>query len=1101
MSLKIACLIFLITGTCLSQNVKINELMYAPKNGEPEWVELFNGSSDSVNVKNWAIRNKNAHFYVLTASNFFVKPDSYLVLTKSDTIFSFHRTIPSRVLICSALPVSFMVNTGDTISIHDSTGALVDSVFYEPSWGGSDGKSLERISTESSPFLSTDWGSSLDSSGSTPGRKNSIAAEDYDLKIAAFSAFISPSDSSATFRVTVKNCGLHPTSPFSVQVFLDYDNDFVIQPDELAGETDNVLGLRAGDTVQIVLKAAPQNLHALNAMAVVEFSSDQDTTNNYMWTQIRFSYREKCLVVNEIMYAPKKPESEWVEFYNTSSNLINLKGFSLADDSGTKAVIANADYLFSPNDYVVVAHDTGFFSAHPGVHDNVLITKTPSLNDNGDAVVIHDAMGNLIDSVYYSPSWGGNKGGKSLERVLFSSDSNDPESWGTSTDSSGSTPTKINSVTPRDFDLAVGTVSYLPNSVQSGTSVKIFASILNCGLKPPGSAAVIFFVDKDGNGICNAGEPIDSTQISQIVPGDSTTVSFNAVKLSFGLYHFGIFINYRDDEFPFNNTKVFSINVGLPIASVVINEIMYAPRSPEQEWFELYNTTDAVIDLSNFKIETHGGSCKINVGSMIAPGDFAVICKDSSVSLLHYPVKNLIIQSTPSQSNSGDWIALYDNFGNILDSINYVPSYGGSSGKSLERLDYFSEGDSTNWHESVDSTGATPGMVNSIATLPYDVSLKSLDCPGSLNVNQQLSLNLVVRNVGRNSVSDIEASIEILNGIDGKTVFSGKQTMNSILAPGDSADESFAFTPPQPGTYRILGSISQRQDQRKWNDTLSTWANISYQSQSVVVNEIMYSAGKTGEYFEIYNTSQYPIDISNWTFHTSSQPKPAKLSAIQKIISPNNYFVIAADSLIFNFISDTNLVQIVKSMSLRDDGGCIVLLDPSGVVIDSVYYLPSWHSSDVANTSGRSLEKINPALPSNEKTSWSTSVSPVGGTPGKRNSLFVDAGNAGGSISVSPNPFSPDGDGVDDFTFISYTFPVSSVKVEIRIFDSIGRLIATPVDNSILPSTGKIVWDGRDNSGKIVKFGLYILLVEVAGPNGNSLSVYKKPLIVAKKMK
>ena len=102
---------------------------------------------------------------------------------------------------------------------------------------------------------------------------------------------------------------------------------------------------------------------------------------------------------------------------------------------------------------------------------------------------------------------------------------------------------------------------------------------------------------------------------------------------------------------------------------------------------------------------------------------------------------------------------------------------------------------------------------------------------------------------------------------------------------------------------------------------------------------------------------------------------------------------------------------------------------------------------------------------------------------------------------MSPNPFSPDGDGHDDFTFISYSFPVTSVKIRIRIFDTMGRLIATPADNIVVPSTGRLVWDGRDGSGKIVRFGLYILFMEITGPDGNSLATYKKPVVVAKRMR
>jgi hypothetical protein len=326
--------------------------------------------------------------------------------------------------------------------------------------------------------------------------------------------------------------------------------------------------------------------------------------------------------------------------------------------------------------------------------------------------------------------------------------------------------------------------------------------------------------------------------------------------------------------------------------------------------------------------------------------------------------------------------------------------------------------------------------------------------------------------------------------------------MGTDLSPDDSTSENFTFTLSEPGMYRICAAVSQQQDERLWNDTLSTCINVRYQSQSMVVNEIMYSSTKTGEYFEVYNTSQNPIEIADWTFHASSnQTKPPHLSIFHKIFNPGNYFVIAADSSIRQFVPDTALVQIVKSMTLPDGGGTIVLEDPSGAIVDSVCYSPSWHNGDIINTSGRSLEKINPMLPSNDKMSWSTCVSQDCGTPGKRNSIFMEPGNATGSISVAPNPFSPDGDGIDDFTFIDYSFPVSSVKVRVRIFDSIGRLIATPVDNAILSSTGKIIWDGRDGSGKIVRFGLYILLVEVMGPDGKSLSTYKKPLVVAKKMR
>ncbi|HUI28981.1 MAG TPA: lamin tail domain-containing protein [Candidatus Acidoferrales bacterium] len=574
-------LIFVSSG--FSQAIKINEIMYSPKNGEPEWIELCNTSADKINIKGWKIRHHTTTWYTITSTDFFVRSDSFVVMTKSDTIFSFHSLDSSIVLICPAVPTDFLVNTGDTISIRDSTGTLADSVLYEPSWGGSNGKSLERISTELSPFLSTNWGTSLDSSGGTPGRKNSIAAWSYDLKVSSFSASLSSTDSSAVFDIVVKNCGVHSTSPFDVDVYLDYNGDHLPEPDEVVAETDNVPGLKACDSTSIVSKAKPQNFRAAGAFAVVKFASDQDTTNNSMWVKPKFSYSKESLVVNEIMYAPKSPEPEWVELYNNSNDSLNLNCFTISDNSGTEAVITGTDYLFPPSDYVVVAHDTGFFNLHPGVRTKTLIAKIPPLNNTGDAVTVHDAGGNLIDSVSYAPSWGGNTGGKSLERILPAGDSNDPQDFETSADSSGSTPARINSVTPRSFDLAVGTVTYSPFPIQSGGSITISACVINRGMKLCGPAKAVLFSDKNGNGSCDSGEPIDSIEIPAMTPGDSTVAIFTVHDLLFGSHRFGIFISYPGDELTTNNTKIISVDVGLPPASVVINEIMYAPKSPEQD--------------------------------------------------------------------------------------------------------------------------------------------------------------------------------------------------------------------------------------------------------------------------------------------------------------------------------------------------------------------------------------------------------------------------------------------------------------------------------------------------------------------------------------
>ncbi len=795
------------------------------------------------------------------------------------------------------------------------------------------------------------------------------------------------------------------------------------------------------------------------------------------------------------------PDAEWVEIFNTSGDTVCLAGFSLSDNSGTRAVLPDSCSYVPPAGYVVIAHDSSFFIYNTEFTGKAVIVKIPSLNNSGDAVVVHDAAGKTLDSVDYSSSWGGNSGGRSLERILPSGNSNDPQNFESCQDSSKSTPGRINSVTPRDHDLAVGNISWIPVSLRSGDNTTVTANVVNVGLESAGDATVILFIDTNHDSLFNAGESVDSVTVGKLSSGDSVAVNLRTAVLTYGTYRFGIFIDFPDDERTSDNLKFIKLNVGLPAAAVVVNEIMYAPKlAGEQEWMELFNPGTDVIDLSNFRIVTHGGSAKIKSGSPVAPNDFAVLCKDSSVSRLHYAVRNLIVQSLPSMNNSGDGIGLYDNLGNLVDTMNYLPSYGGSTGRSLERVDYLGGNDSTNWAECVDTAGATPGTENSVAILPYDVAMKRLDMSAAAkNPGETGTISVIVTNRGRNSAAGISASVNILRMLDSVIVYSETKPLDAELAPGDSILEQFSYSLEKSGFHTVVARTIMQNDARFRNDTLSAGINIGFTAASIVINEIMFTNGSSGEYFEIFNGSRYDIDLKGWRFHTTSAgPKPISGA---RMLRPAEYFVVAADSSVLDIVPDTGMVYISKSMSLLDDGDCIVIIDPGGNVIDSVYYLPSWHNADIARTSGRSLEKINPSLPSNEKTSWSTSVSQSGGTPGARNSLFIEAGQTTGTVTVKPNPFSPDADGRDDFTFISYSFPVASVKIRTRIFDSVGRLIATPADNVVLPSTGRIVWDGRDASGRIVRFGLYVLFMEVTGPDGRSLSTYKTPLIVAKKMR
>lgn len=102
------------------------------------------------------------------------------------------------------------------------------------------------------------------------------------------------------------------------------------------------------------------------------------------------------------------------------------------------------------------------------------------------------------------------------------------------------------------------------------------------------------------------------------------------------------------------------------------------------------------------------------------------------------------------------------------------------------------------------------------------------------------------------------------------------------------------------------------------------------------------------------------------------------------------------------------------------------------------------------------------------------------------------------SVKASPNPFTPNNDGINDITNIEFFLGnVGEPRTEIgnelrdlsvRIYDLTGRLIKDLIDSKTgayaFISDNGIPWDGRDNDGKTVRPGLYLFQIMVDSDNG-----------------
>lgn len=69
-----------------------------------------------------------------------------------------------------------------------------------------------------------------------------------------------------------------------------------------------------------------------------------------------------------------------------------------------------------------------------------------------------------------------------------------------------------------------------------------------------------------------------------------------------------------------------------------------------------------------------------------------------------------------------------------------------------------------------------------------------------------------------------------------------------------------------------------------------------------------------------------------------------------------------------------------------------------------------------------------------------------------------------------PNPFSPAKDGR---TVLTFSLP-SAARASVRIYDVAGRLVASPLEDALLPAgVNEIVWEGVDGDGRTVPSGIY----------------------------
>ncbi|MEW5798677.1 MAG: lamin tail domain-containing protein [Bacteroidota bacterium] len=940
---------------------------------------------------------------------------------------------------------------------------------------------------------------------STSGTSGVIRFDDIRLTvkkavdIAATSMSVPPSTprkgESLLVTIGITNRALAGNFSGSVQLF---DSLTLIESQNFShsfGENESL-------SVQLNYPNIAAGRHPLIAKLLL--SGDEDTTNNSLSLVVNAGYYPRTMLINEIMYAPPTGMPEWVEIVNNSADTIPIFGWRISDAGSTRASLL-PQRAIPPYSYFVVTTDTNAFKSVYTAAIPLFHAQFSALNNSGDAVVLFDPTTSVIDTLSFASSWGGSSGVTSLERIDTAVASILQSNWGTSKHPLGATPGAINSVAKKLLDAAVVKIGASPQFPVTGDIVTVSTTVKNIGKQNAVSIVFRLYLDTNNDSIPAFNEIQQEQNIAQLNSNDSIIIPANISSLSQGTHRVFASVFFASDDDTTNNLLSFTFSVGIPPQSVVITEIMYAPNGDEPEWIECYNRSGNSISLSGWKISDAGitRSVLTNTTSTIPAQSYFVVARDSTFTSYHSVTVPLFISPFSSLNNTTpDAVVLFDERGGKIDSVYYKPSWGGSNGNSLQRFDMFgSSSDSANWR----SAAASAGLENLIARKDFDVEVRSIQTGMIANGTRIVA---TIANTGRQSAQSL--SVKFCHDTNRDSIGQQNELLNSAsisaIAPTDSASVQFDWIHSLQGKQSVIVSIEFSQDERLSNNTGFIATANSFTPQLFIINEIMYEPlpGKA-EFVELFNRSSDSIDVADWKLMdqpgSTGSRSVIQLSQQQRIVPPNGYVVIASDSSIFaQFPSLAGKFVIINSLlSLGNNGEDIVLVDLTNSKIDSVRYSPSWHLQNVS-PAGRSLERINPNSNSNDGRNWSSSVAKSGASPMQANSIYIASASSDSGVTLTPNPFSPDNDGHEDFLSINYNLPTNSATIRVRIYDVMGRLIRRLAQSEPSPSSGSIIWNGLDDDGHRVRIGMYIILFEAFDNFGGTVKTMKDVAVVARRL-
>ncbi len=557
-----------------------------------------------------------------------------------------------------------------------------------------------------------------------------------------------------------------------------------------------------------------------------------------------------------------------------------------------------------------------------------------------------------------------------------------------------------------------------------------------------------------------------------------------------------------------NGTVTFAYFTPDPY-DVVIDEIMADPTPqvalPNSEWIELKNTSGFDINLAGWRVGKTSGESGPMPSFNLRPDSFVIVTTSSAVAELSRFGNVISVTSFPTLSNDGDLIYLKSPTGTFIHVVEYSSAWYKNElkkegGWTLEMIDTRNPcAGFSNWTASTDISGGTPGRKNSADAVNPDADAPKLIrayAPDSVTV-------ILVFNEPVSATSAAGANYTFSNGIaNPTTVAAVSPTFTRVtLTLSTPLLRNIMYTVTANGISDCSGNILNNGVAR-----VGLFENLD--SLDLVINEILFNPVPSSvDYVELYNRSNKIINLRNAYLANYSSTNVissiTQISTEDYLLFPGDFVVITTDvqAVLSQFVAQdpSAFIQLPSMPSYSDASGTVIVLNQQGNIVDLVTYDERWHFSLISNREGVALERIDYNGMSNNSSNWHSAASSVNfGTPTYKNSQSRLNETVSGTIKISPEVFSPDNDGFDDFLTIDYQFPDPGYVANITIFDAVGRPVRYLQRNALNGIRGTYRWDGLGEKNQKLATGLYIIYTEVFNLEGKTKK-YKNVVTLARK--